>query len=93
MWKRNNDKCVWCKLDGSIEGAPHHTPTFAPKGIFWDLYKGTQNVALKGALQVELELHLFMQLSMHRSVQYDSVKGEIEVEFYAALEGVSKISF
>ena len=34
-----------------------------------------------------------MQLSMHRSVQYDSVKGEIEVEFYAALEGVSKISF
>ena len=27
-----------------------------------------------------------MQLSMHKSVQYDSVKGEIEVALYAALE-------
>ena len=29
-----------------------------------------------------------MQLSMHRSVQYDSVKVEIEVALYAALEDV-----
>ena len=34
-----------------------------------------------------------MQFSMHRSVQYDSAKGEIEVALYAALEGVPKISF
>ena len=34
-----------------------------------------------------------MQLSMHRSVQYDSGKVEIEVAPYAALEGVSKILF
>ena len=34
-----------------------------------------------------------MQFSMHRSVQYDSAKGEIEVALYAAPEGVSKISF
>ena len=64
-----------------------------------DLYKGAQKgalaieIALKGALQVAHELRLFMQLSMHKSVQYDSVKGEIEVAFYAALEGASKISF
>ena len=68
-----------------------------------DLYKGAQKgalaleIALKGALEIALkgahELHLFMQLSMHKSVQYDSVKGEIEVSFYAALEGASKISF
>ena len=36
---------------------------------------------------------LVMQLSMHKRVQYDSVKGEIEVALYAALEGASKISF
>ena len=48
-----------------------------------DLYKGAQKGALaleiarKGALQVAHELHLFMQLSMHKSVQYDSVKGEM----------------
>ena len=34
-----------------------------------------------------------MQLSMHKSVQYDPVKDEIEVALYAALEGGSKISF
>ena len=34
-----------------------------------------------------------MQLSTHRSVQYDSVKGEIEAALYAAHVGVSKISF
>ena len=30
---------------------------------------------------------------MHKSVQYDSVEGEIQVELYAALESASKISF
>ena len=34
-----------------------------------------------------------MQLSNHKSVQYDSVKDEIEVALYAAFEGTSKISF
>ena len=29
---------------------------------------------------------------MHKSVQYGSVKGEIEVALYAAHEGASKIS-
>ena len=33
--------------------------------------------ALKGALQVALELHLFMQLSMPKSVQNDSIECEI----------------
>ena len=69
----------------------------APEGVFQDLYKGAQKnapeIALKGALQVALELLLFIQLSMHESVQYDSVKGEIEVAPYAELEGSSKIPF
>ena len=30
---------------------------------------------------------------MHKSVQYDSVKGEIEVALYPALESAPKISF
>ena len=30
---------------------------------------------------------------MHKSVQYDLVKGEIEVPRYTALESASKISF
>ena len=30
---------------------------------------------------------------MHKSVQYDSVKGEFEVALYAAVEVASKISF
>ena len=34
-----------------------------------------------------------MQLSMHKSVHYDSVKVGIEVALYAALKGASKISF
>ena len=34
-----------------------------------------------------------MQLSMQKSVQYDSVKGATVVALYAALEGASKISF
>ena len=58
-----------------------------------NLYKGAPEIVLKGVLQVALELHLFMQLLMHKSEQYDSVKGGIEVALYAALEGASKISF
>ena len=51
-------------------------------------------IALKDAIQVALEFYLFMQLSMHKSVQqYDSVKGEIEVALYTELESASKISF
>ena len=53
--------------------------------------EGAPEIALKDALQVALELHLFMHFSMHKSVQYDSVKGEIEVALYAALEEASKI--
>ena len=34
-----------------------------------------------------------MQLSMHKNVRYDSVKGEIEIALYAALEAASKRSF
>ena len=80
-----------------IQGAADNTPRIAFKGAFKDLCKGAQKgspeITLKGALQVALELHLFIQLSMHKTIQYDSVKGEIEVAFYAALEGASKISF
>ena len=50
-------------------------------------------IALKGGLQVALELNLFMQLSMHKNVRYDSVKGEIGIALYAALEDASKRSF
>ena len=50
-------------------------------------------IALKGGLQVALELNLFMQFSMHKNVRYDSVKGEIGIALYAALEAASKISF
>ena len=42
-------------------------------------------------LQVAIEFHLFMQLSLYKSVRYDSIKGTIEVALYAALEGGSKI--
>ena len=34
--------------------------------------EGASNVALKDTLLVALELHLFMQLSMHKSAQIDS---------------------
>ena len=49
--------------------------------------------ALKGALQVALELHLFMQLSVYKSIQNNSTKREIEEARYVALEDASKISF
>ena len=50
-------------------------------------------IALKGGSQVALQLNLFMQLSMHKNVRYDSVKGEIGIALYAALEDASKILF
>ena len=69
----------------------------ALESAFQNLYigaqKGANKIALKGAYQVVLELYLFMQLSMHKALQYDSIKGEIEVALYAALEDASKISF
>ena len=49
--------------------------------------------APKRALQVALGLHLFVQLSMHKSIPNDSIKGKIEDTCYSTLEGASKISF
>ena len=37
-----------------------------------DAQEGAHDVALKGTLMVALGLHLFMQLSMYKSVQNDS---------------------
>ena len=48
---------------------------------------------LKSALQVELELLFSIQLSVHKNVQYDLVKGETEVASYAVLEDASKTLF
>ena len=42
------------------------------------LEKGELDNALKGALQVALKLHVFLQLSMHKSIPNDSIKGEFE---------------
>ena len=42
--------------------------------IFNDAQEGVPNVTLKGTLLVALELHLFMQFSMHKSVQNDSTR-------------------
>ena len=50
--------------------------------IYIKVQKRCPEIALNVVLLVGLKLHLFMQL-----------KGEIEVAFYAALEGASKISF
>ena len=94
---RSNDKCVWFALDGKIYVAPDNTPRVTCKCSLQDLYKdlqkGAPEIALKGAPQVALELHLFMQLSTNKCVQYDSVKGEIEVALYTTHESASKISF
>ena len=40
--------------------------------IHKDAQEGAPDGTLKGTLLVALELHLFMQLSMHKSVQNDS---------------------
>ena len=54
------------------------------------LEKGELDNALKGALQVALKLHVFLQLSMHKSIPNDSIKGEFEdaskISFYGALK-------
>ena len=78
---------------GTIQGAPDNTPRIALQDLLTGAQKSAPEIELKGALQAALEFHLFMQQSMYNSVQYDSVKGEIEVALYAALEDVSKISF
>ena len=83
---------IRCK--SKIQIAPDNTLVIACKGAFEDLYKDrAPEIALKGARQVALQFHLFMQLSMRKSVQYDSVKGEIEVALYTALDSASKIPF
>ena len=55
--------------------------------------KDASENALKGALQVALELHLFMQFSVYKSIQNNSIKIEIGEARYVALEDASKISF
>ena len=40
--------------------------------VYKDEQEGTPDVALKRKLLVALEVHLFLQLSMHKSVQNDS---------------------
>ena len=47
---------------------------------------------LKDILELALELHLFMPLSIHNRAQNDSIKGELEGDFYVELEGTPKIS-
>ena len=87
----------WGALDGIIYGASDNTPEIVPKGALPDLCKdarkGAPEVALKAVLQATLEFHLFMYLSMHKCVQNDSIKYEIEGALYVTLEGTSKISF
>ena len=80
-----------------IQGALDSTAGIAPRGALQDLYKdaqiGASENALKGALQIARKLHLFMPLSMHKSIQNDSIKGETEEAVYAVLDCASKISF
>ena len=68
-------------------------PKNTPQHLYKDAQKDTPEVSIKGALQVALKLHLFMILSKHQSVQYDSIKCEIKVKLYVSLEGTSEISF
>ena len=56
---------------------------------FKGLYKGAQKSCTSGAL----ELYLLRQFSIHKTVQYDSVKRETAVTLYATLESAPKISF
>ena len=58
--------------------------------IHKDAQEGAPDVALKGTLLVALELHLFMQLSMHKSVQNDSTFSRVIQD---ALEGDKKGAF
>ena len=65
------------------------------KFAFRDLNKGLQegpsDVALKDALEVAFELHLFVHLSMQNSAENDSIKYELEVTHYVAPKGVPEI--
>ena len=55
--------------------------------------KGAPAIALNLSLQVALDLHFFMQMSMHKRVQINSIKGKIDETYYDALEGASKFSY
>ena len=65
----------------------------ALQDLYKDAQQGAPDNALKGAFQVGLQLHLFMKLSIDKSVQHDSIKDETEEKLYAVLEGKPKISF
>ena len=84
-------------LDVTIYCAPDNGSGIVPRAVLQDLYKDAQRDAsenvLKGAFQVALKLHLFMQLSLHKSIPNNSRKDEIEEVGYTALEDGSKISF
>ena len=64
----------------TTRGVPDNTPGVVPKGelqylyiyIYKDAQESAPDVALEGTLLVALGLHVFMQLSMHTSVQDDS---------------------
>ena len=76
--QRKNDICDLGALDDTVQGAPDNTSGVPSKGelqylyIYKDAQEGAPDVTLKGTLLVALELHLLMQLSMHKSVQNDS---------------------
>ena len=78
--KNENKSETFCTEQRSMHLTCATTPVILHKGAIQDLYKGAQKgtpeIALNGAIQVALTLHLFMQLSMHKSVQYDSAKGD-----------------
>ena len=76
--------CLKC----TIQGAPDNTPEIVPKNELQNLYKYSQRDAPEKAL----ELHLFMQLSMYKRIENDSIKSKIEETCYATLKGMSKIS-
>ena len=61
-------------LDGAIGGAPEDTSEGAPKG----------------GPQVLLKLNKFLHFLVHKGVQNDSIKGEINSLLYAAFEGQTK---
>ena len=58
--------------------------------IHKDAQEGAPDIALKGTLLVAIELHLFMQLSMHKSVQNDSAFQRVIQD---AQEGDKKAAF
>ena len=45
------------------------------------------------ALELRLKLHMMRNLLKHKSAQNDSIKGEMQVSLYVALEGAPNIYF